>query len=165
MTGPAGAGYADASRGRSGPQLTGGHGTGDTTARGDLCVLADILERTDWKLCPGTQWSLAATEDLPSAAARVGKHGVPIVLCERESVAGTWKEVLEHVTSFSVPPMLIVASRTADEYLWAEALNLGAYDVLSKPYRAAEVVRVLSMAWLHWMNRNTMPVRNLAQAS
>jgi len=69
------------------------------------------------------------------------------------------------VTSFSVPPMLIVASRTADEYLWAEALNLGAYDVLSKPYRAAEVVRVLSMAWLHWMNRNTMPVRNLAQAS
>ena len=131
----------------------------------DLCVLADILERTDWKLCPGTKWSLAATDDLPSAAARVGKNGVPIVLCERESVAGTWKDVLEHVTSFSVPPMLIVASRTADEYLWAEALNLGAYDVLSKPYRAAEVVRVLSMAWLHWMNRHTMPLRSLAQAS
>jgi CheY-like chemotaxis protein len=131
----------------------------------DLCALADILQRTDWKLCPGTQWSLASTDDLPAAAARLGGNGVPIVLCERESVAGTWKDVLEHVTAFSVPPMLIVASRTADEYLWAEALNLGAYDVLSKPYRPAEVVRVLSMAWLHWMNRrNAVPAR-LAQAS
>jgi CheY-like chemotaxis protein len=59
--------------------------------------------------------------------------------------------------------MLIVASRTADEYLWAEALNLGAYDVLSKPYRPAEVVRVLSMAWLQWMNRRA-PAAALAQA-
>jgi DNA-binding response OmpR family regulator len=53
-----------------------------------------------------------------------------------------------------MPPLLIVASRTADEYLWAEALNLGAYDVLSKPYHPAEVIRVLSMAWLHWRNRH-----------
>jgi DNA-binding response OmpR family regulator len=78
---------------------------------------------------------------------------VPIVLCERESVAGNWKQVLESVGRISAPPMLIVTSRTADEYLWAEALNLGAYDVLAKPYHPVEVVRVLSMAWLHWMNR------------
>jgi CheY-like chemotaxis protein len=129
----------------------------------DLCVLADILDRTDWKLCPGTQWTLAATDDLPAAAARLQNHGVPIVLCERESVSGTWKDVLERVGTFSVPPLLIVASRTADEYLWAEALNLGAYDVLSKPYQPAEVVRVLSMAWLHWMNRRA-PAVALAQA-
>jgi DNA-binding response OmpR family regulator len=89
---------------------------------------------------------------------------VPIVLCESESRAGSWKDVLESVGRFSAPPMLIVASRTADEYLWAEALNLGAYDVLSKPYRPAEVVRVLSMAWLHWMNRRTANVA-MAQAS
>jgi len=130
----------------------------------DLCVLAEILDCTDWKMCPGTRWSLAATDDLPSAAGRLQNHGVPIVVCERESVSGTWQEVLRHVGTFPVPPLLIVASRTADEYLWAEALNLGAYDVLSKPYRPTEVVRVLSMAWLHWMNRSK-PVATMAQAS
>jgi DNA-binding NtrC family response regulator len=119
----------------------------------DLCALADILNRTDWKLCPGTRWTLAPTDDVPSAAARLQGEKVPIVLCERESVAGNWKEVLESVGRIAAPPMVIVTSRTADEYLWAEALNLGAYDVLAKPYHPAEVVRVLSMAWLHWMNR------------
>ena len=130
----------------------------------DLSNLADILSHSDWKMCPGTQWTLAATDDLPSAAARLKNPWVPIVLCERESAAGTWKDVLDHVGTFQVPPLLIVASRTADEYLWAEALNLGAYDVLSKPYEPAEVVRVLSMAWLHWMHRRSPAVR-LAAAS
>ena len=45
---------------------------------------------------------------------------------------------------------LIVTSRLADEYLWAEALNLGAYDMLAKPFDASEVVRVLGSAWRHW---------------
>jgi len=133
----------------------------------DLCTLADILNRSDWKMCPGTRWTLASTEDVPSATARLKGEKVPIVLCERESVAGSWKDMLESVGRFSAPPLLIVTSRTADEYLWAEALNLGAYDVLSKPYHPAEVVRVLSMAWLHWMNRRTSATSTatMAQAS
>lgn len=129
----------------------------------DLRALADILNRTEWKLCPGTSWTLAATDDVPSAAARLEGEKVPIVVCERESVAGNWKDMLESVGKSSPSPMLIVTSRTADEYLWAEALNLGAYDVLSKPYHPVEVVRVLSMAWLHWMNRR-VPAVALAQA-
>lgn len=119
----------------------------------DLRLLAEILNSSDWKMCPGTRWTLASTDDMPSAEARLRSEGAAIVLCERESAAGTWKDVLEYLGQFAMPPLLIVASRTADEYLWAEALNLGAYDVLSKPYHPPEVVRVLSMAWLQWMNR------------
>jgi DNA-binding NtrC family response regulator len=130
----------------------------------DLRVLADIVDQTDWKLCPDTRWRLATTESLPSAATQLNSGRIPIVLCERDSAAGSWKDMLESLRQFSVPPLLIVTSRTADEYLWAEALNLGAYDVLAKPYHAPEVVRVLSMAWLHWMHRRTAP-RTLAQAS
>jgi DNA-binding response OmpR family regulator len=125
----------------------------------DLRALSDILNRTDWKLCPGIRWTLTATDDVSTAAARLRHEKVSIVLCERESMGGNWKDVLESVGKFPAPPMLIVASRTADEYLWAEALNLGAYDVLSKPYHPAEVVRVLSMAWLHWMNHRTPAAR------
>jgi DNA-binding response OmpR family regulator len=113
-------------------------------------------------MCPGTSWKLAATDGLPSAESGPKDRGVPIVLCEREGASGTWKDVLERAGTFSVPPLVIVTSRTADEYLWAEALNLGAYDVLSKPYHPAEVVRVLSMAWLHGENR---PAAMVALAS
>ena len=34
--------------------------------------------------------------------------------------------------------------------LWAEALNLGAYDVLAKPFDAAEVTARVSLAVLYW---------------
>jgi CheY-like chemotaxis protein len=115
-------------------------------------------------MCPGTTWTLSATEDLPSAVGCLQGSRVPIVLCGREGISCAWKDVLEHVGTLPAPPLVIVASRTADEYLWAEALNLGAYDVLSKPYHPAEVIRVLSLAWLHWMNRCTTS-RTLAQAS
>jgi DNA-binding response OmpR family regulator len=34
----------------------------------------------------------------------------------------------------------------ADDYLWSEALNLGAYDVLAKPFDVEEVVRTVDAA-------------------
>ena len=54
------------------------------------------------------------------------------------------------------PPFLIVASRLADERLWAEALNLGAYDVLAKPFDSTEVTRIVGMAWLRWKDRHAI---------
>ena len=53
----------------------------------------------------------------------------------------------------------------ADERLWAEALNLGAYDVLAKPFDRTEVMRVVSMAWMHWSARYVVaPERSLVTA-
>jgi DNA-binding response OmpR family regulator len=49
---------------------------------------------------------------------------------------------------------LIVTSRLADEQLWAEALNLGAHDVLAKPYDHREVTWALYAAWQRWQQRN-----------
>ena len=58
--------------------------------------------------------------------------------------------MLVRFTELSNPPLLVVASRLADDRLWVEALNLGAYDVLAKPYVSREVVRTFSCAWLRW---------------
>jgi hypothetical protein len=38
--------------------------------------------------------------------------------------------------------------------MWAEALNLGAYDVLPQPYEARDVFHVLTCAWQSWSNEN-----------
>jgi len=45
---------------------------------------------------------------------------------------------------------LIVTSRNADDRLWAEALNMGAYDVLSQPFERVEVARAVESARRHF---------------
>jgi len=59
-------------------------------------------------------------------------------------------DVLEQLRLLPDPPFVVVTSRLADERLWAEALNRGAYDVLAKPFDGTEVIRTISSAWLHW---------------
>jgi FixJ family two-component response regulator len=63
---------------------------------------------------------------------------------------------------------LIVASRLADERLWAEALNLGAWDVLAKPFNHIEVIRSVKSAWQHWHDQiqmSAMPMKVMSAAS
>ncbi len=65
--------------------------------------------------------------------------------------------MLTRLDCLSDPPFLIVTSRLADEQLWAEALNLGAYDVLAKPFDAQEVNRTLSSAFFRWQDCHAIP--------
>ena len=58
-----------------------------------------------------------------------------------------WKDVLNLVEACGVHQPLIVASRLADEFLWAEVLNLGGFDLLSKPFDPEEVIRVVTSAF------------------
>ena len=58
----------------------------------------------------------------------------------------SWKDVLHEMERISNPPPLIVASRLADEALWAEVLNLGGHDVLAKPFDRKEVVHAVTTA-------------------
>jgi len=39
--------------------------------------------------------------------------------------------MLDHLTLLPQPAYLIVSSRLGDNHLWAEALNIGGYDVLA----------------------------------
>ena len=73
---------------------------------------------------------------------------IPLVVCERDLSQGTWQDFLVQSLLLANPPFFIVASRLADDYLWAEALNLGAHDVLAKPFDLIELTRSLSLAWL-----------------
>jgi DNA-binding response OmpR family regulator len=42
------------------------------------------------------------------------------------------------------------SSRQQSDRLWAEALNLGAWDVLAKPFDPTEVIRSVKSAWQRW---------------
>jgi DNA-binding NtrC family response regulator len=120
----------------------------------DHSFLSKVLTHSKWALCPNSKWTLCTASALAPALTLLREGEVPIVLCERDLQPGTWKEMLAQLRLLPSPPLLIVSSRLADEHLWAEALNLGAYDVLAKPFDSREVVRILSLAWLHWKERH-----------
>jgi CheY-like chemotaxis protein len=83
------------------------------------------------------------------------RHRTPAVICERDLRPRAWKVMLRELSSLPNPPLLIVSSLYADAQLWAEALNLGAYDVLAKPLDGSEVARALHSAWVRWKGRLT----------
>ena len=104
-------------------------------------------------------WTLFQADGLPSALRVLHKQDVGVVLCERDLPHANWRDMLEHMVMLDEPPSLIVTSLSADDKLWAEALNLGAYDVLGKPFDAHELSRTLELAWLHWFHRRATPAR------
>jgi len=104
-------------------------------------ALAEILPEAKLYFCAGRDGSLTALR----------KHRIAVVLCDSEA---DWRGLLEHLKEIPDPPFLIVTSRLADDRLWSEALNLGAYDVLAKPFDSAEVTRVLTMACMRWAERS-----------
>lgn len=96
------------------------------------------------------EWTLTEAFNLTSGLAGVREDRFAIVLCDGDFRPGSWKDILAETLDLAHPPHLIVTSRLADEALWAEVLNLGAYDVLAKPFEAQEVQRVVAMAWQNW---------------
>ena len=108
-------------------------------------------------------WMLFKAECVPAALGVLRQHNISVVLCERDLMPGSWIDMLESVRDLSYPPSLIVTSRLADERLWVEALNLGAWDVLAKPFERSEVLRSVKIAWQHWHHHR--PMQPIMQAA
>ena len=116
----------------------------------DAAALREILAIPEGSFCPEWNWTLQAARTPAAAMATIRTMPVHVVVCGCDSQPDAWKEILRQFQSLPKPPLLIVTSRLADDYLWVEALNLGAYDVLAKPFDRTEVVRTVSQACLHW---------------
>jgi CheY-like chemotaxis protein len=119
----------------------------------DHTYLKNILECSDPPSSTDYNWRLKTSRTTKAAKQQLRRGGIPIVLCETDLQPDAWKEMLDHFAELPVAPLLIVTSRQADDRLWVEALNLGAYDVLAKPFDRRELVRTLGMAWENWKNR------------
>ena len=106
-----------------------------------------------------SKWMLCKAANLASARTLLEQHEIAVVVCERELHPGTYVDVLELMTGLPKTPALIVTSRLADDKLWSEALNLGAWDVLAKPFERTEVVRSVKSGWQHWYDQIHQPAR------
>lgn len=131
----------------------------------DHVALQGILEK------PATQhaiaaWRVSRTASIATALQVLARDAYPVVVCERDLPDGDWRELVAQSHGLADRPYVIVTSRHADDRLWAEALNLGAYDVLAKPFDSAEVSRVLTSACLRWEHEtNGSPPRERTRAA
>ena len=96
----------------------------------------------------GSQWKLRFAGRKRDV--RTALRAVPsVVISERELWDGRgWQDVLLELQKMKSPPPLIVADRLADDRLWVEVLNLGAHDLLAKPFDAGEVLQAVNAACL-----------------
>ncbi len=100
-----------------------------------------------------SNWILYSAQTVETAMEFLRKYSIAVVLADRELPDGSWKNILDALPESESAPVLVVTSRSADESLWAEVLNLGGCDVLAKPFDSNEVVWTVSMAWNDWNSR------------
>ncbi len=105
------------------------------------------------------QWEIREAATFREAVGILDSQGIAVAICDTEIGDGEWQVLLADLQDRANPPSLIVSSRLADERLWAEVLNLGAYDVLVQPFDRVEVLRVARMAWMSWRQKGQYRAR------
>jgi DNA-binding NtrC family response regulator len=88
--------------------------------------------------------SVVHANSLREAAIELANRRFPVVLTEANLEDGNWQDVLRLARPAGAE--LVVTNPWADSRFWAEAINLGAYDMLAQPFHKTEVHRVLSSA-------------------
>jgi CheY-like chemotaxis protein len=112
-----------------------------------MIVIADQQERRMLEsIVAPCRWTVYLATSCEEAI-RFARHTRPRVLvCDAELPDGGWRRIWKALSIGPRPPLLIVASRNADERLWAQVINAGCYDVLLKPFRREEVVWAIHCA-------------------
>ena len=108
----------------------------------DRPLLYDVFRRSKWRLFEA--------RDRHRAIDYLERNDTQVVIAESEIPGWNWKQILHDLRRFLPQPQLIVASRTADDRLWAEVLNVGGFDVLPQPLARDELERVVAAARRHF---------------
>ena len=119
----------------------------------EITVLAMVPEEDAalFKASLGSKYRFVFTATLAETMDKLRKQPIPVLLHEEGFADVTWKRVLEAVMRLKRAPHLLVIHRFGDDRLWCEVLNLGGHDVINKPYRTEELVRVITNAAKSWL--------------
>src|SRR6266542_402403 len=93
---------------------------------------------------------------LRQARLKLQQAAYDVVLTEAVLPDGTWVEALQLAREVPREVELIVTDPHADSRFWAEALNLGAYDLVTQPFYEPEVRRILYNACTRLGNTQAM---------
>jgi DNA-binding response OmpR family regulator len=111
----------------------------------DAAALRQILKHSNWQFFSARNCAEAET--------LLRTEPVAVVLCEPSLPDGRWTDLYRATRSLPYPPEFVLTAVEASDALWMELLQLGGYDVLTKPFEASPVFRAISMAWRQWRSR------------
>jgi len=90
---------------------------------------------------------LRLTRTFPEFQNALRTSSCEVVIAESRLCDGSrWTEVLYQMQSTGCPAPLIVADPQADDFLWAEVLNLGGFDLLASPFDPGELLHSVNAA-------------------
>jgi DNA-binding NtrC family response regulator len=90
--------------------------------------------------------ALDHAHSVQQARAKLRQSDYEVILTEAALPDGNWLDVLHVARKHPAELEVIVTDPHADARFWSEALNLGAYDLVSQPFYEPEVRRILSNA-------------------
>jgi DNA-binding response OmpR family regulator len=125
------------------------------TAASNIAILSVSTNEEDHsslqRVIGHSRWVLDKASDFPEATALLSqKSDISVIVWDCDALPGAWIDLVNDLLDAPAAPSLILTSRLADDRLWSEALNVGAWDVLAKPLDRAETVRSVKYAWDHW---------------
>jgi len=77
----------------------------------------------------------------------------PVILVDRDWPGTEWRTAVASLAVLPHHACVILVSGVADAYLWQELVRRGGYDILSKPLRAEDCLRVVKLALSYWSIR------------
>ncbi len=98
----------------------------------DLCDFAALAESL---VAAGIQTE--RTESLLGACLHQVSEPAGLVLCDADAV--DWREVLLVLRRLKRSSPVVFLTRLADERLWLDMLEAGAFDLVAKPYRPCDL--------------------------
>ncbi|MFN7923089.1 MAG: hypothetical protein U0Q16_23505 [Bryobacteraceae bacterium] len=108
-------------------------------SRQDFDALGRILARSNWR--PLWASSIGEAERLLLSS----PSGV--VVCEAELPDGRWQDLAARTARQGLHPLIVVASRLADEELWTAVLTFGGFDLVAMPFHERELLGSVAQAW------------------
>ena len=92
-------------------------------------------------------WRVTAAFSFQQAMACLCRERIGVIICDCHLPDGSWRDILSHIAELTEPSVVIVTTGASGADLRGEVRSLGGVEVLSKPFRAEEVRRVIVEAW------------------
>ena len=99
------------------------------------------------RILPDPNWRVTAAFSCQQAITHLCRDRMDVIVCNCQLADGSWRDILSHIAELTEPSVVIVTTGASGADLRGEVRSLGGVEVLSKPFRAEEVRRVIVEAW------------------
>jgi DNA-binding NtrC family response regulator len=95
---------------------------------------------------------------LAEAAVLLARTKARVLLAETQFRGGNWGDALGLLVQQPTRAVLVVAASHADDRLWAETINRGAFDLIARPFYGPEVCRIVGGAYSYAVRGASRPL-------